>query len=184
MSQIYVPTTSSSNLPPDVPTSFTTDDGVAVPAANNINIIARDTDEDNPNGIQTEGSGSTVAIELTNRVHATGVLCPPNENTQILSFNLGPDTAAYRISCNLVGRQLNGTISTIGYTIAGTFKTNGLLATKVDSVWKHSDEDIPKTDTYITLDVDGANAVELVLHNDTVGTEDMIISALLEYIVV
>ncbi len=46
------------SLPPSVPTTFTEDVGVAVPVANNLNIIGGV-------GITTSGSGSTVTISLT-----------------------------------------------------------------------------------------------------------------------
>ena len=53
---------------PAIPTNFTTDDGSAVPVANNINILGGETSENNDNGIETTGSGDTVTILLTNRV--------------------------------------------------------------------------------------------------------------------
>lgn len=55
MSQSGLLNTTSGPVPPTVATSYTTDSGVAVPAANNLNIFGGE-------GIDTSGSGSTVTI--------------------------------------------------------------------------------------------------------------------------
>lgn len=59
MSQIHVPLTSSGPIPPNIPTQFTTDSGIAVPAANNINVFGGV-------GATTSGSGSTITITVQN----------------------------------------------------------------------------------------------------------------------
>lgn len=59
MSQFFVNSPSSGNLPPDVPLQFTTDSGIAVPAANNLNVLGAD-------GATTSGSGSTITITVVN----------------------------------------------------------------------------------------------------------------------
>ncbi len=61
MSQFYQGTTAGS-LPPSVPLQFTTDSGIAVPAANNINIV---TPGGGTDGIATSGAGSTITVTLT-----------------------------------------------------------------------------------------------------------------------
>lgn len=58
MSQIIIPT-NSGNLPPSVPLQFTTDSGIAVPAANNLNVLGGI-------GAVTSGSGSTITITVQN----------------------------------------------------------------------------------------------------------------------
>ncbi len=62
MSQIYKPLTSAGPIPPIIPTQFTTDSGIAIPALNNINII---TPGGGTEGIATSGAGSTITITLT-----------------------------------------------------------------------------------------------------------------------
>ena|SRR5258708_6182741 len=58
MSQFYV-AVNDSNLPPDVPLQFTTDSGIAVPAANNLNVFGG-------TGATTSGAGSTITITVVN----------------------------------------------------------------------------------------------------------------------
>jgi len=57
MSQ-YTRTITTSNLPPSVPISFTTDAGVAVPAANNLNVFGT-------GGTSTSAAGSTITVTST-----------------------------------------------------------------------------------------------------------------------
>lgn len=58
MSQFFQGATAGS-LPPSVPLQFTTDSGIAVPAANNLNVLGGV-------GTTTTGSGSTVTITVKN----------------------------------------------------------------------------------------------------------------------
>ena len=59
MSQITKTLTSGGPIPPTIPTQFTTDNGIAVPAANNLNVFGGI-------GITTDGSGSTITINVIN----------------------------------------------------------------------------------------------------------------------
>lgn len=58
MSQFYQGVTAGS-LPPSVPLQFTTDLGVAVPVANNLNVIGG-------SGVSTSGAGSTITVNVIN----------------------------------------------------------------------------------------------------------------------
>lgn len=58
MSQFFIATTSG-NLPPTVPQQFTTDNGIAIPAANNLNVFGG-------TGAATSGSGNTITITVKN----------------------------------------------------------------------------------------------------------------------
>lgn len=55
MSQAGLLNVSTSVLPPSVPLQFTTNSGIAVPAANNLNVLGA-------GGASTSGSGSTITI--------------------------------------------------------------------------------------------------------------------------
>lgn len=58
MSQFYQGATAGS-LPPTVPLQFTTDSGIAIPAANNLNVLGG-------TGATTSGAGSTITITVQN----------------------------------------------------------------------------------------------------------------------
>lgn len=57
MSQIFKAVTSGGPLPPNIPTSFQTDSGIAVPAANILNVLGG-------NGATTSGAGNTVTVTV------------------------------------------------------------------------------------------------------------------------
>jgi len=151
MSQIYVPTTSST---PAIPTSFTVDfqlaggsfiaPGTVVPAGNNVNINGASTNFDNVNGIQTTADPNNskfMLVELTNRFSDT-ILCPASSTTTLLSFNLGGSPAGYRFNFDVVGIDTVA-FSVCGYNLQSTFKTLGGVAALVQTPYIDADEDIP-----------------------------------------
>lgn len=92
MSQAGLLNVSTSSLPPSVPTSFTTDSGVAVPVANNLNIVGGE-------GIDTSGAGATVTISGED---ATAGINAGAANKGIASF----DSAMFTVTAGFV--QLAG----------------------------------------------------------------------------
>jgi len=124
---------------PSVATSYVTDDGTAVPAANTLNVLGDDTTDDNINGIQTTGSGDTVTIELTNRFYGTTTTSGA-VTSDIITFGLSATQAAYAVWFECIGID-DATGDTSRYTLRNTFKTDGAAASVVNTGFNDFDED-------------------------------------------
>ena len=164
MSQIYVPTTSST---PAIPTSFSTQDGSAVPVANVLLIDAFDTTEDNDNGIETKGGvaagdppgpGATneVSIYLTNRT--TGTTTTENATPKtIISIPLGGDPATYYIYGNV--QAFNSTTPAgASYTFNAAYRTSGGVCVEIAGEFGNVFEDAVLVDCDARLDPNGDSA--------------------------
>jgi len=107
LSQIYKPLTSSGPIPPIIPTQFTADDAtVAIPAANNLNVLSRDTTENNNNGIQTTAdpnASDNLYIELTNRISVTATTSDGGGQTQAVTVFTPNNGTALNFECNFIG---------------------------------------------------------------------------------
>lgn len=122
------------NLPssaPSIPTSFTADDAtVATPAANNINLFSGDVTTNNDNGIQTTASGSTVTVQLTNRIQA-GVTTADATLTDVIAFTL-PLSGTYVFDIEIAAFNQTDTLAA-GYSMFTTIRSDGVTAVKVGS---------------------------------------------------
>lgn len=88
MSEYHI-NSSSIPTPPEVPTQFTADDGtIAIPATNNLNVLSRDTVDNNANGIQTTAdpnNSDNLYVELTNRISVTSTTSDGAGQTQTVT---------------------------------------------------------------------------------------------------
>lgn len=150
MSQFYV-NTSSSNIPPDILTSVTTDvkdntpigPGNAVPSGNNIKILARASDQYNNDGIRTDAdpnSSNQLYVELTNQI--TGSLTTTDAVPQVLaSADLGSVAGTYFMIGNIVVWSVTDQIGA-AYSFEGAAYTNGIAGTEIGTEQKSTFEPV------------------------------------------
>ena len=177
MSQIYKTINGGGPIPPQVPTTFTTDDGVATPVANNINFFTDQTLEDFDTGITNTGVGDTVTHYLTNRATRTVITTDANP-TEIFreSFGATPSVGlvwgvvlAYNVDTN--------TAATFGYS--GGFRVvNGLSVVELGVEYDNEFCDVLMEDADIEVTVDGN---DLVIEVIGINPETIHWSLLLEY---
>ena len=134
MSQFYV-TPSPATTPTNVPTSFETDNGTAVPAANVLIIHADDSIENNTNGITAKGGvvGTGIANEvdiiITNRLQGTGTTVGA-VTADIITFS--PTTVGtYAIEFRIAAFNTTSTLGS-GASVFGAVRYDGATMTVCD----------------------------------------------------
>lgn len=178
MSQIYR-STSAGPSPPDVPTTFQTDDGPATPAANIINFLTDDTIENFDNGITNTGSGNTVTHYLTNRTTRT-VQTVGDTPTEIFRESFGASPSIGLVWGTILAFNITvppGTGATFQY--AGAFRVvSGASVVELgnDFFNEFSDAGMETCDVNVTVDGN-----DLVIEVTGVGGQTIEWSLLLEY---
>ena len=158
MSQFYQGVTAG-GLPPSVPTSFVTDNGTGIPAANVLDLLGGFVSTNNNNGIQTTANpnnGNLVYVQLTNRSQNT-ITTTDATTTNVISFLLTADgTFTFDI-------QIAGFSSTfnegVGYAIFGTVKSVGGVASVIGTPDKIVNEDVDLVSCNAFLVASGGSAV-------------------------
>jgi len=128
LSQIFKKVTAGS-LPPSVPTTFTTQNGSGVPAANILLVNGNDSTENNVNGIITKGgvvgtgTANEVDVVITNRMQGTvttvGVATSP-----IITFT--PTViGSYAIECRIAGYNTTASLGA-GYSVFVAIRFDGV----------------------------------------------------------
>lgn len=157
MSQIYkdratgpVPPTVVTQITTDVRDNTTTSPGTVIPVANNVNILGRDTVQNNDNGIRSDADANNSAncyIELTNR--QTGTVTTTDATlTTVITFTLGASAGAYYIWGN--AQAFNSSTPAAGtYSFSGGYRTDGVTATELGTEF-HDDFEDP---SFVTADV-------------------------------
>lgn len=157
MSQFYVGVTAGS-LPPVVPTSFVTDNGIAVPVANIINFLTDQTASNFDEGITDTGSGNTVTHFLTNR--QTGTVTTADATiTTILTFPLGAVAGTFYITGNIQAFNAS-TPAGAAYSFSSGYRTDGATSTELAAVEFHDTfQDAALTTSDIFLSASGNNVL-------------------------
>jgi len=167
MSQAGIISTTAGPVPPVVPTSFTTQSGTAVPAANILLVNAYDVREDNVNGIETKGgvaggdppgTGATneVDVYLTNRLTGS-VITVGVITSSLITFTptvVGTYAIEYRVAAY-------NTTSLLGaaYSVFGSARFDGANSNLCGTADRIVNEEGTMSSANITFTVSGANIV-------------------------
>lgn len=144
MSQIIKTLTSGSPIPPNIPTSFVTQNGTGVPAANILIVNGLDSTENNANGIITKGgvvgtgTSNEVDVVITNRLQGTGTTVGAT-TADLVTFDLGATPATYVVEANFAAFE-STTPAGAGYSLFGTIRTTGAAASLVGTPDKINNE--------------------------------------------
>lgn len=157
MSQAGLLTSGGAVIPGDVAIDYVTDFGIAVPAANILNVPGGTTSDNNVNRIQTTGSGNTLTVEITN--HLTGSLTTSGAVTSnIITFPLGVTPGTYTFDCDVVAFESTNPAGA-GYNIWGTIRTTGAAAIIVGIPDKIVNEDAALILSDVSLTVSGNSMI-------------------------
>lgn len=158
MSQFFVGVTAGS-LPPTVPTSFVTDDGTAIPAANILNVNALDSTENNNNGILTRANpdlSDNLEIVVTNRLQGSvttvGLVTSP-----LITFT--PTViGTYTIECRISAYNTTSLLGS-GYSLFGSARFDGVNSNLCGTVDRIVNEEGAMSSANATFTVSGADIV-------------------------
>lgn len=162
MSQV-IKNLASGPVPPSVATSYVTDNGTAVPAANVLIVLGKDSTENNANGIVTKGgvagtgTANEVDVVITNRLQGSGSTIGA-VTTPIATMNLGATPGNYAFQVYVSGYTATGPAGT-AYSILACIRTNGATATLVATSDETFVEDPSLATSDIQVDVSGNSIV-------------------------
>lgn len=155
MSQIFK-SSSSGPVPPTVPTSFVTDSGTAVPAANILNVV---TPGGGTQGIATSGSGNTITITLTDTT-LRGTCQTINAGTATFNVNVPVPTSdsVVNIRSNMAG-YAKAAGEAVGGELIGAVRNVGGVLTVIGTPDLTKNNDIALSAWSATLTTVGTNAL-------------------------
>jgi hypothetical protein len=178
MSQIYKALTSGGPIPPEIPTSFVTDSGTAVPVANILNILGDDSNVNNNNGILTTGSGNTVTAVLSNRINVTTTTSDGAGQTQTVTLITTTNATSSTFRVLITGIDIANTVSS-GAELLGASRTfaGSAVVLGTNDVFLEEDAVLAATDYDVI-----ASGADLVIQFTGIAGRTIVWRALFEYI--
>lgn len=152
-------------LPPNVPQSFTTESGVAIPVANNLNVAGAPLPnpaviDDNDNGIETYANpngSANLAVFLTNRKVASAPVVGA-ATLDLFTQNLGATPGVYNFQVYVAGFNA-ATPAGCAFTVFGSVRTTGAAATIIVQQDIIADRETALLDAEFALVVSGNNVI-------------------------
>ncbi len=156
MSQIYK-SLASGPVPPSVATSYVTDDGTAIPVANSLNVLARDTTVNDVDGIRTNADpngSANLYVELTNRLQGT-VTTVGAVTDNVITFTpsvIGTYSTEFRVAAYNTTSSLGA-----GYSLFGAIRYDGVNSTICDTFDEIVNEEGAMSGVDIAVTTSGAS---------------------------
>lgn len=157
MSQAGELNTAAGPVPPTVATSYVTDSGTAVPAANVLNVPGGSSSVNVSNGIQTTGSGNNLTVRLTNRFSASTTTVGATTSDAI-TFPLGVVPGTFFFSFQVAVFNPS-TPAGAGYASFTTVRTDGATATIIGDTDTITHEDAALVTTTAQVVVSANNVI-------------------------
>ena len=159
MSQIYK-SLASGPVPPSVATSYTTDNGTAVPALSILDVRGIDVTDNNNNGIQVEGglaqtgASNRVQVQITNRLQGiTSTSGAASANIVVFTPAVtGTYSMEFRIAVYIETSLLGA-----GYSLFGAIRFDGVNSNICDIFDEIVNEEGAMTNLDIAVTIAGAN---------------------------
>lgn len=163
MSQVYKSLVSGP-VPPAVATSYVTQNGTAVPAANILIVNAFDSTEDNSNGLITKGgvvgtgTANEVDIVITNRLTNSGTITTVGlVTTPIITFT--PTViGTYAIELRVAAYNTTSLLGA-GYSVFGSARFDGINSNLCGTADRIVNEEGAMSSANVTFTVSGADII-------------------------
>lgn len=159
MSQI-IKNLASGPVPPAVATSYVTDDGTAIPAANILNVNGVASTEDNANGILARANpnlSNNLEVVLSNRISGdvTTINATP---TTIASFPLGATPGVYTFSGDITAYDVTD-VAGASYGVIAGIRTTGAAGIEIGTQFDTNFEEPAMINADIDVTVAGNNVI-------------------------
>jgi hypothetical protein len=162
LSQIYKTLSSGGPIPPTIPTSFTTQSGTAVPAANILIVNGFDSTENNANGIITKGgvvgtgTANEVDVVITNRLQGSGSTVGAT-SADVITFT-PTVTGTYSIEYRLAAYNTTSLLGS-GNSLFGAIRFDGVNSNICDTFDEILNEEGAMSGTDVSVVVSGASVI-------------------------